>query len=111
MRMEHDLPPGPVATILEAIVKRQCVTAAWNRDRVVLAPHVLYMRHGEPFVDAVTVARNNMLPREAKLGTFKLSGLSDLKLSRRGFEPSSLLEPAAERYAGAALMMVEREDA
>ena len=109
--MESEAPAGPVATILAGIVERRCVTATWNRDRVVLAPHILYMRHGEPFVDAVTIARNNMLPREAKLGTFKVAGLGELKLSARTFQPSSLFEPEAERYADAALMAVEREAA
>ncbi len=105
--MDSVNPAGPVPTILEAIVKQRCVTAVWNRDKVVLAPHVIYTRHGELFADAVTVARNNMLPREPKLGTYKIAGLADLKLSQRGFEPSDLFEPEAEKYAGTALMAVE----
>ena len=109
--MDSEAPAGPVATILAAIVARRCVTATWNRDRVVLAPHILYMRHGEPFVDAVTIARNNMLAREAKLGTFKVAGLGELKLSARPFTPSSLFEPDADRYAEAQLIAVEREAA
>jgi hypothetical protein len=110
-RMDSEAPAGPVAIILAAITQQRCVTATWNRDRVVLAPHVLYMRHGEPFLDAVTVARNNMLPREAKFGTFKVTGLGDLKLSVRPFTPSSLFEPDAERYADAKLIAVERQAA
>lgn len=102
-------PTGPAPTIFEAIVKQRCVTATWNRDRVVLAPHVIYMRHGEMFVDAVTVARNGMLPRQERLGTYKLSGLAELKLTARDFVVSTLFEPAAERYAGAALMSVETD--
>lgn len=94
-------------TILEAIVKLRCVTAAWNRDKVVLAPHILYTRHGELFVDAVTVARNGMLPREEKLGTYKLAGLGGVRLAAREFAPSALFEPEAERYAGVTLMAIE----
>ncbi len=104
-------PSGPAPTILEAIVKQRCVTARWNRDKVVLAPHILYTRHDELFVDAVTVARNGMLPRETKLGTYKLAGLGDLTLSARDFRVSDLFEPEAERYVGATLMAVERIDA
>ena len=106
-----DAPSGPVPTIFAAIVKQCCVTATWNRDKVVLAPHAIYMRHGEPFVDAITIARNNMLPREEKLGTFKLAGLGDLKLTERAFAQSTLFEPEAEKYAGALLMAVEADQA
>jgi len=106
-----DSPQAPAPTIFEAIVKQRCVNATWNRDKVVLAPHVIYTRHGELFVDAVTVARNGMLPREEKLGTYKLAGMGDLKLTGRDFAPSTLFEPAAEKYAGVALMTVEPAEA
>jgi hypothetical protein len=109
--MDSEAPGGPVAALLTAIVDRRCVMATWNRDRVVLAPHILYMRHGEPYVDAVTVARNNMLPREVKLGTFKVAGLGNLKLSTRPFVTFAKFEPDAERYAEAKLVAVEREAA
>lgn len=109
-RPDEPQEPAPmtgVPTIFEAIVKQLCVTATWNRDKVVLAPHVIYTRHGELFVDAITVARNNMLPRGAKLGTYKLAGFGDLKLTSRAFVPSALFEPEAERYEGVKLMTVE----
>ncbi len=93
--------------ILEAVVRRRCVNATYNRDKVVLAPHVVYTRHGEVYVDAVTVARNGMLPREERLGSFKVTGLSDLRLTGRDFAISGLYEPEAERYAGCALIAVE----
>ena len=104
---EAPTPAGPVPTVFEAIVKQLCLNASWNRAPVVLAPHILYTRHGELFVDAVTVARDNMLAREPKLGTFKLAGLGDLKLSNRSFERSDLFEPEAEKYAGVTLMNIE----
>jgi hypothetical protein len=101
------VPTGPVPMVFEAIVKRRCLNATWNRDKVVLAPHIVYTRHGELFVDAVTVARNGMLPREEKLGTYKLSGLGDLKLTGREFTKSALYEPEAEKYVGVTLIGVE----
>lgn len=103
-----ETPAGSVPVVFEAIVKQLCLKATYNRDWVVLAPHVLYTKHGEIYVDAITVARNGMLPRESKLGTFKVAGLGELSLTGRDFEISDKFEPEAERYAGVTLMAVER---
>ncbi|MHA6723746.1 WYL domain-containing protein [Sphingomonas sp. RS2018] len=100
-------PALALPTLFEAIVKQLCVKATYNRDWVVLAPHVLYTRHGEVYVDAITVARNGMLPREDKLGTFKVSGLGDPTLTGRAFVPNAIFEPDAEKYDGVALLKVE----
>lgn len=100
-------PSGPMPIILEAVVRQLCVNATYNRDKIVLAPHVVYTRHGELYVDAITVARNGMLPREPKLGSFKVTGLGDVRLTGRDFAISDLYEPEAERYAGCALIAVE----
>ncbi len=102
-----DNPTGPVPTLFAAIVKQLCVNATYNRDKVVLAPHIAYTRHGELYVDAITVARNGMLPREEKLGTFKVTGLGDPKLTGRAFAVSGLYEPEAERYTGCTLVAVD----
>ena len=107
--MDSDQPTGTMPIIFAAIVKRCCLKATWNRDPVVLAPHIAYLRHGEPFIDAVVISRNNMLPRETKLGTFKVAGLGDLALTQRPFELFRQFEPAAERYAEATLIAVETE--
>ena len=104
---QPEVPQGAVPTLFAAIVKQLCVNVTYNRDKVVLAPHVAYTRHGELYVDAVTVARNNMLPREEKLGTFKVTGLGAPRLSGRAFDVSALYEPEAERYSGCALVAVE----
>lgn len=104
-------PSGAVPTIFEAIVKQRCINATWNRDWFVLAPHVIYTRHGEVFIDAITIARNGMLPREEKLGTFKVAGLGDPRLTGREFTPSALFEPEAEKYAGVTLMTVDLQTA
>jgi hypothetical protein len=100
-------PTGPTPTVLEAIVRQRCLSATYNRTRMVLAPHILYTRNDALYVDALVVSREGMLPREPKLGTFKLDGLNELKLTGREFEISELFEPEAEKYAGTALMMVE----
>jgi hypothetical protein len=101
-------PSGPVPTMFEAIVRQLAVSATYNKGSVTIAPHILYTRHGEIYVDAVTVERDGKPPREEKLGTFKLDGLGDPTLTTRAFTPSPLFEPAAEKYEGETLMAVER---
>lgn len=94
--------------IFEAIVRQRCVTATYNRMNVLLAPHIVYTRHGDLFIDAVTIERDGGAPREEKVGTFKLAGLNDVALTDRMFAISLLFEPEAEKYEGAALIKVER---
>lgn len=93
--------------LLEAIALRKCVTATYNRGTVKLAPHILYTRHGELFIDAVTIERDGKPPREVKLGTFKLVGLSDLAIDDTPFQPEPSFDADAEKYAGVALFAVE----
>jgi len=92
---------------LEAIARRQCVAAQYNRGQVKLAPHILYTRHDEMFVDAVTIERDGCPPREIKLGSFKLAGLSDVQLGGQSFEPSEVFDPKSPKYEGVALFAVE----
>lgn len=101
----------PSRTLLEAIALRKCITARYNRGTVTLAPHILYTRHDELFIDAVTVERDGQPPREAKLGTFKLAGLTELALDEKPFEIFREFDIAAPRYAGATLFAVEVETA
>ena len=69
-------------TILQqAMERRVCVRWTYNRTLMRAAPHVLYKRHGDLFVDAVVIERNGATPAEMKLGTFKLAGLSSLALT------------------------------
>ncbi|WP_425230097.1 hypothetical protein [Sphingomonas sp.] len=99
--------PDPSTPLfLEAIVKQQAVAATYNRVELTLAPHILYTKHGDLHVDAVTLERDGRPPKEAKLGTFKLAGLSAVRLTPRRWEPSALYEAAAERYQGEVVMAV-----
>lgn len=95
------------AIILEAIARQRCVSATYNRGVVILAPHVLYTRHGELYIDATTITRDGNPPREIKLGTFKLDGLGDLALVDQPFDTFPLFEPEAEKYVGETLLAVE----
>jgi len=109
-RAEAPEAPTPTMMLFEAIIRRRCISATYNRSRMVLAPHILYTRHGALHVDAVTVSRENMIPREIKLATFKLDGLSELRVLDREFEVNNeLFEPEAEKYTGETILVVEPE--
>ncbi|GAA0481636.1 hypothetical protein GCM10009096_24800 [Parasphingorhabdus litoris] len=97
----------PSKEFFEGVALKKCVTATYNRLQVTLAPHILYTRHDEMHVDAVTVEREGQPPRELKLGTFKLAGLRDVVVEDRQFEPYDLFDATAEKYQGTTLLMVE----
>jgi hypothetical protein len=103
-----EAPVNPTMIVLEAIVRRRCISVTYNRKRMILAPHILYTRREQLYLDAITVSLEGMLPRETKLGTFKLDGLSELKLIEREFAYNAdLFEPEAEKYVGVTLMAAE----
>jgi hypothetical protein len=91
----------------EAIALRKCIRATYNRMQVMLAPHILFTRHDELFIDAVTVERDGQPPREVKMGTFKLAGLKDAWLTEVPFNPEPIFDPRDEKYAGVTLFAVE----
>ena len=96
----------PSKLVLEAIALRKCIEATYNRCSMKLAPHILYTRHGELFVDAVTLELEGR-PREPKLGTFKLAGLQIREVINRTFNAVSLFNPADPKYAGVTLFAVD----
>lgn len=98
----------PNKEMLEAIATRHCVTATYNRDAIVLAPHVLFTKHGEVHADGVVLERNGAPPKEIKLGTFKLAGLHDVAVTGRGFVPDPIFDPNQSKYAGVTLFVVDR---
>lgn len=104
---QGDAPTGPVPTILQAIVERRCLTATYNRGVVTLAPHIIYTRHGELHVDGVALERDGNRPREPKLGTYRLSGLGDIALTDRPFQPFETFRAADPKYEGVALIAVD----
>jgi hypothetical protein len=93
--------------LLEAIALRKCVEASYNRGVVKIAPHILYTKHGELFVDAVTIDRDGKPPREVKIGTFKLSGLEIRGLVDRTFDVEPTFDPANDKYDGVTLFAVQ----
>lgn len=97
----------PSKILLEAIALQKSITARYNRGGVRLAPHILYTRHGELHIDAVTLERDGNPPREIKLGTFKLAGLTEIALDGGSFEPFAEFDATAPRYEGATLFAIE----
>ena len=90
--------------IRQAIAKKTCITATYNKGQATLAPHSLFARHGELYLRAVTVDYDGRKPREPKLGTFKLAGLGDVAATRKLFSARAVfagLEPPAEQPADA----------
>ena len=97
----------PSKLVLEAIALRQCVEATYNRMALKLAPLILYTKHGELYVDGVTVEREGRAPKEVKLGTFKLAGLRIHDIVRRSFKAETCFNPSDQKYAGVTLFAVE----
>ncbi len=100
---------GPVPTVFEAIVRKRCLRATYNRTDITLAPHIIYTRHDDLFVDGVVVERDGKPPKELKLGAFKLAGLAPLRLTARRFTRSDLFHSHDPRYADVTLMAVTDE--
>jgi hypothetical protein len=98
--------PSP-ATIFEAIVKQVAVSATYNRGEIVMAPYAVYTRAEEVYVDGVVMERDGAPPKEQKIGTFKLAGLSALRVTPRRFTPDPAHRPGEKRYAHTVLMTVD----
>jgi hypothetical protein len=92
--------------LLEAIANTRCVTAVYNRSTIRLAPHILYTRHGEIFVDGVTTERDGKPPREFKISAFKLTGLQSIELANRSFTPADFFNAGDQKYQGVTLFAV-----
>ncbi len=103
----NDANTGPPAIVLEAIVKQRAIAATYNRADVTLAPHILYTRHGDLHIDALTLERDGRPPKEHKIGTFKLTGLGALRLTPRKFEASHLFNARDAKYVDVKLLSVE----
>ncbi|MEY3906657.1 MAG: hypothetical protein RIR59_1480 [Pseudomonadota bacterium] len=93
-------------TILEAIATKRCLTASYNGTSFVLAPHILFTRRDLVYLDAVPVTKNGVLPREIKMATFKVDGMSDIALHDTEFDVSPLYEPWQDKYRGTTLFSV-----
>ncbi|TZG27340.1 WYL domain-containing protein [Sphingomonas montanisoli] len=87
--------------ILQAIANNQCIVVTYNRMQLKLAPHILYSRHGAPFLDAVAVEREGKELSDPRLGTFKLAGLQDVAIIERSFKFMIGFDASDPKYAEA----------
>ena len=92
--------------MMEAIARRMIVTADYNGNRMTLAPHQLFERHGDLFVSALNLAKVWREDEEPRLGQFKLDGLGAPELEGTSFEPIPSFEAAAPREDDVLLMAV-----
>jgi hypothetical protein len=104
----HDLPAIMVdPRVFEAIATRKCLHATYNRVRMKLAPHILYTRNEAVFLDAVAIEKAGATPRDKKLGSFKIDGLSGVALADEPFVPEPVFNPFDRKYAGTTLFMID----
>lgn len=93
--------------LLEAIALRKCLRGVYNRVDFRLAPHILYTRHDQLYLDAVPVEKDGRPPRERKIATFKVDGLKDVAVTPQTFDIDSIFDRHSEKYAGTTLLAVE----
>jgi hypothetical protein len=95
--------------IFEAIALRRCLAARYNKLALVLAPHVLYRRNDSYFVDAVTITRDGAEPREPKVGSYNLAGLSALEVLDATFDCHPLFNRMDPKYRDNTLFMIDAD--
>jgi hypothetical protein len=95
--------------ILAAIALRQQLGARYNKLALVLAPHVLYKRNDSYFIDAITISRDGAEPREPKVGSYNLAGLSDLTVLEERFEVHPLFDRMDVKYRENTLFMIDAD--
>jgi len=86
-------------TIRDAIAKKRCIEITYNNMRLKVAPHILYTRHGAPFLDGVPVEREGKELNDPRLATFKLAGLRDVAVIDRSFEPMPGFDENDQKYS------------
>lgn len=102
---EPSRPDGAVAVaIRDAISGQRCLFAIYNRGQVRFAPYILYTRHDELYVDGVVMDRDGKPPRELRLATFKLDGLTAVRPLDERFEQEIELDPADPKYLGTTVL-------
>jgi len=84
--------------VLEAIARRVLLSAAYNGQRLTLAPHALFARRGELYASALNLSKNWRADEERRLGYFKVAGLAAVEVTEDSFDA---LPNAAEMLAGA----------
>lgn len=95
------------ALLSVAIGRRLMVTAVYNKRRVRLAPHALFTKHDDLHLDAVTVDQDGSPPNNIRVGTFKLSGLTEIAPTGLPFQPHADFDPTDPKYGETLVAAVE----
>lgn len=95
--------------IFEAIALRRCLSAKYNKLSLVLAPHVLYKRNDSYFIDAITILREGLEPREPKVGSYNLAGLTELAVAEETFDIHPLFDRMDPKYRENTLFMIDAD--
>ncbi|WP_082545533.1 MULTISPECIES: hypothetical protein [unclassified Sphingomonas] len=93
--------------IAQAIRRKLAITAVYNRTGMTIAPHILYTKHDDLFIDGVVTLRDGKVPAELKLGTFKLAGLGNVSLTVDAFTVQPFYDAADAKYDGVTIAKVE----
>lgn len=93
--------------IAQAVRRKLCIVAVYNRTQMTIAPHILYTKHDDLFIDGVVTLRDGKVPAEPKLGNFKLAGLNSLSLTAESFVVQPLYNPADAKYEGVTVAKVD----
>jgi len=80
--------------MMEAIARRRKVTAHYNGNQMILAPHLMFERRGALFVSALNLSKNWRSADDWRLGHFKLDGLAGAELNDETFDPLPTYEAA-----------------
>lgn len=93
-------------TLMEAIARQRIVQIRYNGERIRLAPHLLYERHGDLFIGALNLGKNWREDDERRLGQFKLAGLSAAELLEETFDPLPSYQPETPRVEDTLVMAI-----
>jgi len=97
---------GEVNELVLAIGERRRVVATYNGKRLCLEPHLLFFRHGEPYLLANNIAKQQLPDGETKLGQFKVAGLTAIILESDTFSPVAGFDGQPPRADDAVVLTV-----
>jgi hypothetical protein len=84
-------------TLMEAIARQRIVQVRYNGERIRLAPHFLFERHGDLFIGALNLGKNRRPEDAPRLGQFKLAGLGGAELLDETFVPLASYQATTPR--------------
>jgi hypothetical protein len=87
----------------QAIANLLCVRWTYNRVQMQAEPHILYQKKNGVYLDAIVTERAGEAPAEIRLGSFKITGLTNLAIVNEAFSPTAL-DLTNARYAEGVLV-------